>query len=279
MNKNTADLPVIEIHPTTPWGFPDLKEFFQYKDLLFFMVWRGIKVSYAQSVGGYAWALVMPTLQILVFTLVFGGLLGLEGDGGTPYLLEATVAVVAWGYLSSTINGTSSTLVTNAGMLAKVYFPRLTFLFTPVLGNLVPFGISSILVVAVLIIYQVPINANIIFLPLFIIMMMLTPLAFGLWFSSLAIRYRDFNIAMGSFLRMLIYTVPVMYPSDKIPDIYREYYILNPFVGVIEGVKACLLGRPFSYDSLTASIIITVVLLLTGAIYFRRMERIIVDVV
>jgi lipopolysaccharide transport system permease protein len=212
-------------------------------------------------------------------SLVFGGLLGLEGGDGTPYLLESTIAVVTWGYLGSTVSGTSSTLVTNSGMLAKIYFPRLTFLMTPVLGNLVPFGISSILMVLVLIFYKVPLTLNVLMLPFFIILMMLTPLAFGFWFSSLAIRFRDFNIAMSSFLRMLIYTVPVMYPSDKIPAEYRDLYILNPFVGVIEGVKSCLLGRPFQMDSITTCIIITTVLLLSGSIYFRRMERIIVDVV
>jgi lipopolysaccharide transport system permease protein len=279
MNEQTPKLPEIFIEPTTPWGFPDLKELFQYKDLLFFMVWRGIKVTYAQSVGGYAWALVLPMLQILVFTLIFGGLLGLEGGDGTPYLLESTIAVVTWGYLSSTVSGASSTLVTNSGMLAKIYFPRMTFLMTPVLGNLVPFGISCVLIIAVLIFYQVPMTTNLLMLPLFLVLMMLTPLAFGFWFSSLAIRFRDFNIAMSSFLRMLIYTVPVMYPSQKIPDEYRDMYILNPFVGVIEGFKSCLLGRPFETDSIMTSIIITTILLLSGSVYFRRMERIIVDVV
>ena len=279
MNEQTSDLAVIHIKPTTPWGFPDLKEMYLYKDLLFFMVWRGIKVSYAQSVGGYAWALVLPMLQILVFSVVFGGLLGLEGGNGLDYKLEVTIAVVTWGYLQATVTGASSTLVTNSGMLAKIYFPRLTFLLTPVLGNLVPFGISSILVLGVLIAYQVPVTTNLLALPLFLILMMLTPLAFGLWFSSLAIRFRDFNIAMSSFLRMLIYTVPVMYPSDRIPPEYRELYILNPFVGVVEGFKSCLLGTPFQFDSIMASVIITLFVLLTGAIYFRRMERIIVDVI
>jgi lipopolysaccharide transport system permease protein len=279
MNEQTPDLAVIHIKPTTPWGFPDLKELYLYKDLLFFMVWRGIKVSYAQSVGGYAWALVLPMLQILVFSVVFGGLLGLEGGNGLDYKLEVTIAVVTWGYLQATVTSASSTLVTNSGMLAKIYFPRLTFLLTPVLGNLVPFGISSILVLGVLIAYQVPVTTNLLALPLFLILMMLTPLAFGMWFSSLAIRFRDFNIAMSSFLRMLIYTVPVMYSSDKIPPELREVYILNPFVGIVEGFKSCLLGTPFQFDSIMTSVVITLVVLLTGAIYFRRMERIIVDVI
>ena len=279
MNEQTSDLAVIHIKPTTPWGFPDLKEIYLYKDLLFFMVWRGIKVSYAQSVGGYTWALVLPMLQILVFSVVFGGLLGLEGGNGLDYKLEVTIAVVTWGYLQATVTGASSTLVTNSGMLAKIYFPRLTFLLTPVLGNLVPFGISSILVLGVLITYQVPVTTNLLALPLFLILMMLTPLAFGMWFSSLAIRFRDFNIAMSSFLRMLIYTVPVMYSSDTIPPELREVYILNPFVGIVEGFKSCLLGTPFQFDSITTSVVITLVVLLTGAIYFRRMERIIVDVI
>ena len=278
MDKDKDSLPEIHIAPVTPWGFPDLKEVHQYRDLLAFLVWRTIKVSYAQSVGGYAWAIVQPTIQILVFSVIFGGLIGLDGGEGVPYPLFATVAVIPWNYMQGTITATSNALVSNAAMLMKVYFPRLHLLLTPTLSNLVPFLISSILIIIVLAVYQVSMTLNLLMLPVFIALMMLTPLSLGLLLSTLAVRYRDFSIAMGSFLRMLIYIVPVMYPSSKIPDHLREYYILNPFVGVIEGFKACLLGSPFQWDSFIASALVTCVLLLGGAIYFRRMERIIVDV-
>lgn len=279
MNERISKLPEVRIEPVAPWGFPDLKELNHYRDLIFFMVWRGIKAAYAQSVGGYAWAIVQPAMQIIVFSLIFGGLLGLDGGDDVPYPLFVTVAIIPWSYLSATVTGTSSALITNSGMLAKVYFPRIIFLLTPALGNLVSFTISFILVIGVLIIYQVPLTLNLLMLPLLIILMMLTPLAFGLWLSSMAIRFRDFNIAMGNFLRMLIYIVPVMYASEEIPEDFRRYYILNPLVGVIEGFKSCLLGVPFYWDSLITSTIITFILLLSGAVYFRRMERIIVDVI
>jgi lipopolysaccharide transport system permease protein len=278
MEKEIENLPEIHIEPVTPWGFPDLKEVHQYRDLLAFLVWRVIKVSYAQSVGGYAWAIVQPTIQIIVFSVIFGGLIGLDGGEGVPYLLFATIAVIPWTYMQGTVTATSGALVGNAAMLAKVYFPRLHLLLTPTLSNLVPFLISCVLIVIVLIVYQVPLTLNLLMLPVLVVLMMLTPLSLGLLLSTLAVRYRDFSIAMSSFLRMLIYIVPVMYPSSKIPDHLRDYYILNPFVGVIEGFKSCLLGSPFQWDSLITSVLITCVLLLAGAIYFRRMERIIVDV-
>jgi lipopolysaccharide transport system permease protein len=278
MDKNIKSLQEIHIEPVRPWGFPDLKEVYQYRDLLAFLVWRTIKVSYAQSVGGYAWAIVQPTMQIVVFSVIFGGLIGLDGGEGVPYPLFATVAVIPWTYMQGTVTATSSALVFNAAMLTKVYFPRLHLLLTTMLSNFVPFLISCVLIVIVLVMYQVSMTINLLMLPVFVVLMMLTPLSFGLLLSTLAVRYRDVNIAMGSFLRMLIYIVPVMYPSDRIPDHLRDYYILNPFVGVIEGFKACLLGSPIQWDSFVTCTLITCVLLLAGSIYFRRMERIIVDV-
>ena len=277
-NLHQPDFREIRIESAQKWGIVDISELLHYRDLLFFLIWRGIKVTYAQSVGGYAWAVIQPAMQIILFSLVFGGLIGLDADG-IPYPLFTTVAVIPWGYMQNSLTGASNTLVNNSGMLAKIYFPRLIFLLTPVLGNLVPFGISLVLLVAVLVFYQVPLTLNIFMLPVMILLMVMAPLAFGTWMSSLAIRFRDVKIAMDSFLRMLIYLVPVMYPSSQVPEHLRQYYILNPFVGIIEGFKSCLLGVPFQWDSLIAAAAITVFFLLTGAVYFRRMERVIVDVV
>ncbi len=277
--ENNNNATIVRIESVARWGFIDLKELYRYRDLIFFMVLRGIKASYAQSVGGYAWAVIQPAIQIIVFSIIFGGLIGLSTTDGIPYPLRTTVAVIAWGYMSTTVSGTSNTLVTNAGMLAKIYFPRMVFLLTPVIGNLIPFAISLVLLVAVMLWYQVSLTTNVFMLPVFLLLMVLTPLSIGLWLSSLAIRYRDVKIAMTSMLRMLIYFVPVMYPSEQVPEKYRELYILNPFVGVIEGFQSCLLGLPFMWDSLIWSAIMTTVLLLTGAVYFRRMERVIVDVI
>lgn len=268
----------IVIESQTRLDWQDVREFVQYFDLLYFMVWRTIKVAYAQSIGGFAWALVQPAMQILVFSLVFGQLLKAGPDDGTPFVLFVTIATIPWTYMSGVLNGASNSLVANAGMLAKIYFPRFIYLLTPVFSSLVPFVISLLLVAGVMVYYQVPITGAIVYLPLMLLLMIVTPLSIALWLSSLAMRFRDVRIVMGYILRMLIYTVPVMYSSDKIPPEYRELYILNPFVGIIEGFNACLLGKPMYWDSLIVSIVVSFTLLITGAFYFKRMERIIVDV-
>jgi lipopolysaccharide transport system permease protein len=277
--EQQADLPVVRIEAETRRGIIDLAELLHYRDLLYFMVWRGIKASYAQSIGGYAWAIIQPAIQVLVFSVIFGGLIGLDAQTTTPFVLLTTVAVIPWSYMSSSVGGTSNALVLNSGMLAKIYFPRVIFLLTPLFGNLVSFTVSLVLLVGVMLWFQVSLTLNMLVLPLFLLLMILTPLAIGLWLSSLAIRFRDVKIAMDSMLRMLIYLVPVMYPSESIPENLRQWYILNPFVGIIEGFQSALLGRPFMWDSGLAAIAITLVLLITGAIYFRRMERVIVDVI
>lgn len=268
----------IVIEPVAPWGFIDLRELMQYRDLLFFMIWRSIKVTYAQSVGGIAWAIVQPAVQIVVFSLVFGGLLSVDTQG-IPYPLLTTVAVIPWSYMSTSLGAASSGLVSNAGMLGKIYFPRIIFLLTPAVGSLLGFSVSLILIVAVLLYYQVTPTWQLAYLPFVLGLMIIAPLAFSLWLSSLAIRFRDVRIVMNYFMRMLIYIVPVMYPSHYISDAVRPYYILNPFVGVIEGFRSSLLGTPMMWDSLLVSALVSLVLLLSGAVYFRRMERVIVDVI
>ena len=164
-------------------------------------------------------------------------------------------------------------------MLGKIYFPRVIYLLVPIIGSLVAFAVSVVLIVLVMIWYQVVPTWHLLYLPFLLMLMMLTPLAISLWLSSLAIRFRDVGIVMSFFLRMLIYFSPVMYPSEQVPDSLRQWFILNPFVGIIEGFQSSLMGDPMHWDSLLYSGVVTLVLLLTGAIYFRRMERLIVDVI
>jgi lipopolysaccharide transport system permease protein len=279
MNNNKyIDDSVTVIEPVAPLGFIDLRELSRYRDLIYFMIWRTIKVAYAQSVGGFAWAIIQPAMQVLVFSIVFGKMLAVD-TGDIPYPLFATVAIVPWGYMASTLGGASSGLVKNTGMLGKIYFPRIIFLITPIVGGLVSFSISLVLIIAVMIFYQVTLTAQMLLLPLLFLLMMMTPMAMGLWLSSLAIRFRDVQIMMSYFMRLLIYLVPVMYPSEQIPAEFRIYYIFNPFVGVIEGFRSALLGMPIMWDSLLVGLAVSLVLLISGGIYFRRMERIIVDVI
>ena len=278
MSSEKVSKSLTVIDPVRSWGFPDFAELFHYRDLIYFLVWRGLKVAYAQTVGGLAWALVQPALQIVIFSIVFGGLLQLDTDG-VPYPLFSTVAVIPWTYMAAVMSSGGSSLLNNTGMLGKVYFPRLIFVIHSSISGLVPFVVSLVLIVAVLVFYRQPLTQNVYLLPVVFLLMVATPFAIALWLASLTIRFRDFQIIMGQLMRALIYLVPVMYPSSEISLEWRKFYIVNPFVGIIEGYRSCLLGGTIYWDSLIWSASVTAVLLVFGAVYFRRMERIVVDVI
>ena len=256
----------------------DFKELIEYRDLFFFLVWKNIKVLYAQTVLGFLWAFLNPLIQIVIFSVIFGKLVKVD-TGGIPYALFSTVAIVPWTYMSGAMSASSQSLVTGQGMLGKVYFPRLIYPVTPVLSKLVDFGISILLVATVLIYYGVVPTANYIFLPIFMIMMVAVPAGIGLWLSSLAIRYRDVKFITPFLLNMLIYSAPILYSANKIPEAYRFIYSLNPLVGVIEGFRSCLLGLAMPWGSIVPGLITTILLVSSGALYFKRMERVIVDVI
>lgn len=278
MNQSTSEAHEIVIEPIAPWRVIDLDEVRQYRDLFYFIVWRNIKVAYAQSVGGISWAVIQPAIQVLVFYLAFGKVVGVDTDG-LPPLLFYTVAVIPWSYMSGTMGGSAGSLVSNAHLLGKIYIPRIIFPVGPVLSGLVGFFVSLVLIVLAMAWYRVVPTTNMLLLPVVFLTMLAVPLGVGLWLSSLAIRFRDVNIAMTYFMRMLIYTAPIMYGSSYITESVRPWYVLNPIVGVIEGYRSCLLGIPIYWDSLIPSVVVSLFLLVTGAVYFHRMERIVVDVI
>jgi ABC-type polysaccharide/polyol phosphate export systems, permease component len=241
-------------------------------------VLRDIKVLYAQTILGFAWAVLQPLVQIVLFTIIFGKVAKLSTDG-IPYFLFSTVAIIPWVYMSVAMTQSSQSLVMGQSMLGKIYFPRLIFPLTPVLAKLVDFLISLLILLVVLIYYRVSPGWNLIYLPLFILMMICIPAGIGMWLSALAIRFRDVKFAMVYLIQLLIYSAPILYSASSIPEIYRIFYSLNPIVGVIEGFRACLLGNEISWMFVFPGIITTILLLLSGALYFRRMERVFVDVI
>jgi lipopolysaccharide transport system permease protein len=249
-----------------------------YRDLFYFLIWRDLKAFYAQTILGFLWAIIQPVVQIVMFTLIFGKIAKLPTDG-IPYVLFASVAVVPWLYMQQAMMASSQSLITGKTLLGKVYFPRLIFPIAPVLSKLVAFGISSVIILCLMLYYHVFPTWNLLLLPLFLILMISVPIGIGLWFSSLAIRFRDVQQAMPFFMQMLLYSAPIVYSASSIPESYRIIYSLNPIVGVIEGFRACLLGIPIPWLYIWPGIITTAVLLISGAFYFKRMERIIVDVI
>ncbi len=266
------------IEPEPGWQVINVKELKDYRDLFYFLVWRDIKALYAQTVLGFLWAILNPLIQITIFTIIFGKVAGVETDG-IPYVLYACVGVIPWAYLSQATTQASHSLIQGAGILGKIYFPRIIFPVTPVLAKLVDFGISMTIIVGIMGYYGVAPTWNLVWFPLFVAMMISVPLGIGLWFSSLAIRFRDIKHAMPFFIQMLMYSAPIVYSASSIPEHYRLLYSLNPIVGVIEGFRACLLGMPMPWLYIGTGMVTSVILVISGALYFKRMERIIVDVI
>jgi lipopolysaccharide transport system permease protein len=272
------NVPVSLIKPKSGWEVIDFKELLEYRDLFFFLVWRDIKVLYAQTILGFSWAILQPLVQILIFTIVFGKVAKVSTDG-IPYILFSTVAIIPWTYISQVMTQSSQSLVTGQGMLGKVYFPRLIFPLSPAFSKLVDFGISMFIILGVVLYYRVVPTWNLLFFPLFVLFMMIISVGVGTWLSAMAIRYRDIKQAMPFAVRMLMYTAPIVYSASSIPEKYRIIYSFNPIVGVIEGFRACLLGLPMPWHLIWPGMLTASLLFVGGAFYFKRMERVFVDVI
>ncbi len=266
------------IQPSNGWQLIDFKELNQYRDLFFFLVWRDIKVLYAQTIMGFAWAIILPLIQIVLFSIIFGAVANVSTDG-IPYILFSSVAIIPWAYMSGSMTQSSQSLIQGSSMLGKIYFPRLLYPISPILSKLVDFGVAMVIVLCIMGYYRISPTWNLLLFPVFVLMMMAIPLGIGLWLSSLAIRFRDVKHAMPFFIQMLMYSAPIVYSASSIPETYRILYSLNPIVGVIEGFRSCFLGTPIPWLYICPGIVTALLLLISGALYFKKMERLIVDVI
>ncbi|MEM6455651.1 MAG: ABC transporter permease [Acidobacteriota bacterium] len=262
----------------------DLGELWRYRDLFLLLVWRDVKARYAQSVLGIGWAVVQPLVTMVVFTVVFGGLAKIDAEG-KPYALFTFTALVPWTYFQGALTAAGSSLVGAQNLFTKVYFPRLVIPIAPVLAKLVDFVIAF----GVLLLlaggyalggYAVGANLGLLALPLLIVLMMAGAAGLGMWLTALSIQYRDVKHAQSFTVQLLVYAAPVVYPTSAVPEAWRLVYALNPMVGVIEGLRAGLLGPgPLPWDLIGMSAVGAALLLVTGARYFARMEAIFADVV
>lgn len=271
-------LPVTVIEPRSGWRLVDWQEIYQYRDLFIFLTWRQLKVQYAQSALGIGWAVIQPLFSMLIFTVVFGRLAKVGSDG-VPYALFSFVALVAWSYFSNAVTEGTNSLVTNINLLTKVYFPRLVLPLSAVVGKLVDFTISLVLLGLMMAWWRTVPTGGVVFLPLLILLMMLSAAGLGLWLTALAVQYRDIKYALNFVMQLLMYSSPVVYPASLVPEKFQLLYAVNPMVGVIEGFRSALLGtRPMPWDLLAVGGCSAVLLAVTGCLYFRRRERIFADV-
>ncbi len=288
MSPDSNNFQEIKIRPAKGWQLINLKELAEYRDLFYFLVWRDIKALYAQTILGFSWAILAPLIQILIFNVIFGKVAKIDTDG-YPNFLYYTMTMIPWVYMSNALTMSSQSLVVNSQMLGKIYFPRLIYPVISIISKLVDFFISFIFVLIPVLVYYSIYNSefkdiinlswSILYLPIFLLMMMVVPAALGIWLSALAIRYRDVKFAMRFAIALLMYTAPIIYPISSIPESYRLAYSLNPIVAVIEGFRSCLLGLPVPWEYVIPGIITGTILLVLGALYFKRMEHVFVDVI
>lgn len=276
----SVSAPVTIIERRSNWRIVDWKELNEYRDLFAFLVWRGIKIRYAQSTLGIGWAVIQPLVSTIVFTIIFGKLAKVETDG-VPYALLSLSGLVPWTFFSNALNEGTQSLITNANMISKVYFPRIVLPLAAVAGRLVDFAISLGLLMVLMVYYQaLPASgAALLVLPLLILMMVVAAAGVSMWMTALAIQYRDVKHAMSFVVQILMYAAPVVYPTSLIPKQYQALYAINPMVGVIEGFRAVFFGVggiPWSWLGIGA--VTAIVTCTTGAIYFHRKERLFADV-
>lgn len=278
---------VLFIKPTRGWSALNLIELWRYRELIFFLIWRDIKVRYKQTALGAAWAIIQPFFTMVVFTIFFGRLAKVPSDN-VPYPIFSYTALLPWGMFTKALTDAGRSLISNRTMITKVYFPRLAIPLASVLSGVVDFAIAFVVLLGMMIYYnvlpgstyQVHLTSNIFLLPFFLLLALVTALGVGLWLSALNVIYRDINYIIPFLTQFWLFITPIAYPSSMVPERWRLIYALNPMTGVVEGFRWVLLGTETAPGPmLVVSTTIALIILITGLFYFRRMERTFADTV
>lgn len=270
---------VQRIAPSAGWVSLRLGALWEFRELLYFLTWRNIKVRYKQTVLGAAWAVIQPFFTMVVFSLFFGKLAGVPSDG-IPYPIFSYAALVPWTFFASGLTNSSNSLVSSSSLVKKVYFPRLAIPITTVLSEVLDFALAFVVLLGMMAFYRVTPTHNVLWLPFFLLLALTTSLGVGLWLSALNVKYRDVRYAVPFITQFWLFATPVAYPSSLLGEPWRTVYGLNPMVGVVEGFRWALLGTNGPPGpTLLASTLAAAALLVSGAYYFRRMERTFADVV
>jgi lipopolysaccharide transport system permease protein len=274
-----TDTTVIRIQPSRRWPSLDFRELWSYRELLYFLVWRDVKVRYKQSALGAAWAILQPLVTMVIFTLIFKNLADMPSDG-LPYSIFAYTALLPWNLFAGALNRCVISLVGQANMISKVYFPRLLVPFAATVSGVVDFAIAFVLLIVMMLWFGVLPTWGLLLLPVFILLALIAALSVGLWLSAINVQYRDVGHAIPFFVQLWMFASPVAYPVSEIPEKWRLIYSLNPMAGVIEGFRWALLGKEQpDLGVIAITSIVTAILFFGGIIYFKRMEDTFADVV
>ena len=274
-----AERPVVHIRPSRGWASLDLESVWAYRELLYFLVWRDIKVRYKQTALGASWAIIQPFFTMVVFSLFFGRLAGVPSDGA-PYPIFAFTALVPWTFFAQGLSQSANSLVASQDLLRKVYFPRLVIPAAAVLAGLVDFAISFTVLLGMMAYYGVVPSIHVLLVPLLLLLALVTALGVGLWFAALNVQYRDVAYVVPFVVQFWLFATPIAYPSSLLPERWRILYGLNPMAGVVEGFRWALIRTDTAPGPMLAvSVAAAVAILVGGAFYFRHAERSFADVV
>ena len=269
----------ILIEPSKGWVSLRLRDLWEYRELLYFLTWRDIKVRYKQTVLGAAWAVIQPFFTMVVFSLFFGKLARIPSDG-IPYPIFSYAALVPWTFFANGVSQSANSLVGSSRLITKIYFPRLTIPIAPVLSGVVDFMLAFLVLLAMMLFYGITPTINVVWLPFFLLLALATALGTGLWLSALNVQFRDVRHAMAFLLQAWMFATPIAYPSSLLDEPWRTLYGINPMVGVVEGFRWALLGTETApQPTIILSSIVALALLIGGTFYFRRMEKTFADVV
>jgi len=278
-SPSTSDAPVIVIRPSQGWASLKLQELWEYKDLLYFLTWRDIKVRYKQTVLGASWAIIQPLFTMVVFSLFFGKLAKIPSDG-VPYPIFAFAALVPWTFFANGLSQSSNSLVGSSHLITKVYFPRLVIPISSVISGTLDFAISFLVLLGMIVFYGITPTGNMIWLPFLLLLAFVTALGVGMWLSAMNVQFRDVRYAVPFLVQFWLFATPIAYPSSLVPESWRTLYGLNPMAGVVEGFRWALLGEAQAPGPLlVVSALMVVLLLVSGVYYFRRMEKTFADVI
>lgn len=275
--ENSA--PIIRIEPSKGWVSLKLNELWEYRELLYFLVWRDVKVRYKQTALGAAWAIIQPFCTMVVFSLFFGKLAKMPSDG-VPYPIFTFAALVPWTFFANGLSQASNSLVGSANLITKVYFPRLAIPIAAVLAGIIDFVLAFIILIGMMLYYGIVPTINIFWMPLLLALVFVTSLGVSLWFSALNVQFRDVRYIIPFLVQFWLFATPIAYPGSLLSEPWRTLYGLNPMVGAVEGFRWALLGAKTAPGPMViVSSMVAFLVLVTGALYFRRMEKTFADIV
>jgi lipopolysaccharide transport system permease protein len=279
MTYRTGEVPVTVIEPTNGWRALNLRELWRFRELLYFLTWRDVKVRYKQTVIGALWAILQPLLTMVIFTVVFSRLANVPSEG-VPYPVFSYSALLPWTFFATALTTAGTSLVTNANMVSKIYFPRVILPISSVLGAGLDFAIAFVVLIGMMLYYGITPGWAVLTIPLFVLLAFLTSTGVSLWLSAINVKYRDVRYTIPFLTQVWLFLTPVAYPSSMIPEKWRTLYALNPMAGVVEGFRWALLGTENPPNGLVAvSSLMVIVMFVGGLFYFRRMEREFADVI